>query len=793
MDDTNFSQPGQIDYAHQQEMLENLPNDPHTLTYLQSLLNNPATPFLKFLVLGKQEQVNKAIAAGNTQKTLSGGQNAAPPPTIKDKIQQESGIMALQNAQRNMMGAPQVGAITPPTSIPQAVPQATPEPTNSVEPESVQHAANGGIMHAPVDPRMFDFAQGGIVAFKEGEEVEDKKPTLRSMMTDTIARQKEGQTASAPQSEEEKIAQIIKDLRLPKPASEMSAAETERYLNEAKAKKVADLKGESFTPTPLTHQEKLTDIRERRGSEPSAFMGRAQRGAENITGAIAEPIERGIGAIGNAVTQAGNFFTLPESEYNALYQAKNKVSENKIDPRTALAAIQANSAVSGGNPNGTYVPSELRKNIAPPTANAAPAGGAAPSVAPVGGGGAGVGGGGIGQLPAGMTSITPQKVKDMANALMQTNPYEDEIKAAYVKKKPAEFDLQKAIDNEKQINEALGIGTYGKNRREQMAELERKFEENQPSSLEKLIGLGRAFSRPGARAGEMGAEGARQMQEERSAKMQFAEVKNKMQDEIEKADEIIRTGTASQVRAARAKKEELMEAYKNEEVTMLEKLATIRGTAQNTATTNASQILERESQNAASILGHQISANATVRSAELHRIAANIMANKPTETERFKAELVNTYNDAEKAKPGSGEAAVDRAVALQTRAGTAVQGKRYDQPNKDAEHAGLVYKALAADTSYGRAQDRILRLSGKEKLNAKEKALLDSARDFASKRYNEVSSNIMGGARGNAFGGGAAPASEGQVYRPTSQGDFDNVPAGATFVNPADGKTYIKK
>ena len=788
MDDTNFSQPGQIDYAHQQEMLENLPNDPHTLTYLQSLLNNPATPFLKFLVLGKQEQVNKAIAAGNTQKTLSGGQNAAPPPTIKDKIQQESGIMALQNSQRNMMGAPQVGAITPPTSIPQAVPQATPEPTNSVEPESVQHAADGGIMHAPVDPRMFDFAQGGIVAFngKDGDqEVEDKKPTLGSMMADTIARQKEGQATSSPESEQEKITRIIKDLRLPKPASEMSAAETERYLNDAKAKKVADLKGEPFTPTPLTYQQKLADIRERRGSEPSAFMGRAQRGAENITGAIAEPIERGIGAIGNAVTQAGNFFTLPESEYNALYRAKDKAPVNVTSesPDKRRLAMLSDPRVQDAIVN-------AGKNL---TGTATPAGGAAPSVAPVGGGGAGVGGGGIGQLPAGMTSITPQKVKDMANALMQTNPYEDEIKAAYVKKKPAEFDLQKAIDNEKQINEALGIGTYGKNRREQMAELERKFEENQPSSLEKLIGLGRAFSRPGARAGEMGAEGARQMQEERSAKMQFAEVKNKMQDEIEKADEIIRTGTASQVRAARAKKEELMEAYKNEEVTMLEKLATIRGTAQNTATTNASQILERESQNAASILGHQISANATVRAAELHRIAANIMANKPTETERFKAELINTYNDAEKAKPGSGEAAVDRAVALQTRAGTAVQGKRYDQPNKDAEHAGLVYKALAADTSYGRAQDRILRLSGKEKLNDKEKALLDSARDFASKRYNEVSSNIMGGARGNAFGGGAAPASEGQVYRPTSKGDFDNVPAGATFVNPADGKTYIKK
>ena len=786
MDDTNFSQPGQIDYAHQQEMLENLPNDPHTLTYLQGLLNNPATPFLKFLVLGKQEQVNKAIAAGNTQKTLAGGQNAAPPPTIKDKIQQESGIMALQNSQRNMMGAPQVGAIAPPASIPQAVPQSAPEPTNSVEPESVQHAADGGIMHAPVDPRMFDFAQGGIVAFSgkdDNQKVEDKKPTLSSMMADTIARQ----AAPAPESEEEKIARIIKDLRLPKPASEMSAAETERYLNEAKAKKVADLKGELFIPKPLTYQEKLADIRERRGSEPSAFMGRAQRGAESITGAIAEPIERGIGAIGNAVTQAGNFFTLPESEYNALYQAKDKVPKNVTpeSPDKRRLAMLSDPRVQDAIVN-------AGKNL---TGNTAPAGGAIPSAAPAGGGagGAGVGGGGIGQLPAGVGGITAQKVNDMAKALMQTNPYEDEIKAAYVKKKPTEFDLQKAIDNEKQINEALGIGTYGKNRREQMAELERKFEENQPSSLEKLIGLGRAYSRPGARAGEMGAEGARQMQEERSAKMQFAEVKNKMQDEIEKADEIIRTGTASQVRAARAKKEELMEAYKNEEVTMLEKLATIRGTAQNTATTNASQILERESSNAASILGHQISANATVRSAELHRIAATITANRPSETERLKTELVNVYNDAEKAKPGSGEAAVDRATLLHIKAAEAAQGKKYVQPNKDAEHAGLVYKALAADTSYGRAQDRILRLSGKEKLNDKEKALLDSARDFASKRYNEVSSNIMGGAKGNAFGGGAAPASGGQVYHPTNQGDFDSVPSGGTFVNPADGKTYTKK
>jgi hypothetical protein len=121
------------------------------------------------------------------------------------------------------------------------------------------------------------------------------------------------------------------------------------------------------------------------------------------------------------------------------------------------------------------------------------------------------------------------------------------------------------------------------------------------------------------------------------------------------------------------------------------------------------------------------------------------MANKPTETERFKAELINTYNDAEKAKPGSGEAAVDRAVALQTRAGTAVQGKRYDQPNKDFEHKSAVYKLLNQDSLYGQAKQVIAKLEGKPKLTDKEQSKLTAARGYVTREYDRISKDLTGG------------------------------------------------
>ena len=45
-------------------------------------------------------------------------------------------------------------------------------------------------------------------------------------------------------------------------------------------------------------------------------------------------------------------------------------TETKPDPRTALAAIQANPAISGGNPEGTYIPPELRRSMIPPQGTA---------------------------------------------------------------------------------------------------------------------------------------------------------------------------------------------------------------------------------------------------------------------------------------------------------------------------------------------------------------------------------------------------------------------------------------
>lgn len=152
-------QPGQINYYKQLQDLSMVPPSAEGVSYLQQLANNPSSPFVKFLVESRLEQITKAL---NNQK----GDQAAPPQgTIKDKIEQSAGIAALQAAQQRQaaqaMQHPQPGA---------PVPEGVPHPMMQGEPERER-----GIASTPVDENMFNFAPGGIVAFAKGEKVTDEE------------------------------------------------------------------------------------------------------------------------------------------------------------------------------------------------------------------------------------------------------------------------------------------------------------------------------------------------------------------------------------------------------------------------------------------------------------------------------------------------------------------------------------------------------------------------------------------------------------------------------------------
>jgi len=163
-------QPGQINYFKQLQDLNTVPSSPEGISYLQQIANNPSSPFVKFLVESRLEQITKAL---NNQQ---GAQSAPPQGTVKDKIEQAAGIAALQAAQQRQ---------APPGMPPQEgapIPAGIPQPQMQAEPERGQ-----GIASEPVDEDMFNFAPGGIVSFngEEDSNVVDKEKELEKLRNAT--------------------------------------------------------------------------------------------------------------------------------------------------------------------------------------------------------------------------------------------------------------------------------------------------------------------------------------------------------------------------------------------------------------------------------------------------------------------------------------------------------------------------------------------------------------------------------------------------------------------------------
>lgn len=148
-------QPGQIDYQKQLDSLKDLPVNEDSIKYLTSLARNPSSPFVRFLVESRLEQLTKALQ----NQAGSQAQENAPQGTISDKIQQAAGVAALQaGQQRQAVEQMQKQASQAPMPVPQGIAQ----PQAQAEPDY-------GIASAPVDSEMFNFAPGGIVTFANPE------------------------------------------------------------------------------------------------------------------------------------------------------------------------------------------------------------------------------------------------------------------------------------------------------------------------------------------------------------------------------------------------------------------------------------------------------------------------------------------------------------------------------------------------------------------------------------------------------------------------------------------------
>jgi len=368
-------------------------------------------------------------------------------------------------------------------------------------------------------------------------------------------------------------------------------------------------------------------------------------------------------------------------------------------------------------------PPAPRPAAAPRPPAAAPAAPAASAAAPAA---AATTGQGLGSL----NSV--DRVKQLLGQLTPSNKYIEGIDTAQAAAQPAAYDQQKAIADQLALNEALGIGTYGKNRREQMEKRAKEFEANRMSKLDQLISLGTAFSRPGARAGDVGQRSVELNEAERDAREKFQTAQDALMATVELADEAIRTGNASEILKTKAAKDKALQEWKAAGVEAKKIQAQAEGLRQQTGTQAATSVLgdemrlQAERERTASAEKVAAANNVSAQKvAEIYAAATRAGANRPSEQERF----ANEYFAKVKAE---GQAAADAWLAQQEKIRSVSGGVKYGGQDKEVEREIKVQAEIRAQTE-GLAQ----RLAG-TKDPAKRAAIQTQINDIEKKVRADV-------------------------------------------------------
>ncbi len=163
-----------------QDDLNKLPPIPRSIEYLTAAAQggNPEVP--PFMALARISEINKQMQSAQQVQPPAEPLNQSLPK----QAMQSMGIGALQQGQQQQgmqQMAQQAGAAqrAVPPGIPQPMRQQQPMPQQQMAPrpipqqgaQPVRMAADGGLMSISVDPSMFEYGSGGVVAFN-GEDDE---------------------------------------------------------------------------------------------------------------------------------------------------------------------------------------------------------------------------------------------------------------------------------------------------------------------------------------------------------------------------------------------------------------------------------------------------------------------------------------------------------------------------------------------------------------------------------------------------------------------------------------------
>jgi len=150
-----------------QNRLKQLPQDPRTMELLASYANGSSTEVPPYLALTEIQRRNTEEEKAKVAQVPEGTVNEQAQAKA---LKQSADLMTAQQAQQQQ-GAQQLQSAL--SQNQGQVASGTPQPQGQEIPPTMQ-AAEGGIMRLPVKDDMFNFADGGIVAFAKGDVVDYK-------------------------------------------------------------------------------------------------------------------------------------------------------------------------------------------------------------------------------------------------------------------------------------------------------------------------------------------------------------------------------------------------------------------------------------------------------------------------------------------------------------------------------------------------------------------------------------------------------------------------------------------
>ena len=282
---------------------------------LNNLISQARTPqqidaakvYLKQLANGANKEIPQFMAL-NVLNQMESSNPTPPPPTgtIKDK---------LTGTPPPMQAAPQMPQGGPPQGAPMPAPQQNP-----------QAMTKGGIAHLPVDEKMYNFKEGGVIGFKTGDPVPD--PTFKDLYTQA----------------KQEAADYAKNMEMPADPDAVRA----QYVKEHPEMAILN---------QLPGQELQKGIAAQEAAQKAEYQRQLAQGSNNqamgLSNALLQAAEqtrgtRGLGGLGPALAGFGGTFnaaTAAEQErVNKLNAAKQEKDMLILKYKSDLEAAQRAAA-----------------------------------------------------------------------------------------------------------------------------------------------------------------------------------------------------------------------------------------------------------------------------------------------------------------------------------------------------------------------------------------------------------------------------------------------------------------